>query len=184
MGQGILELSVTQETVANHPCQSASTPVAMPCRYDLARCVLHLLHHAQLRRQYITRAPFLGTLMRHFFLLLALPIALLASGMGESAGAGALIAPASLALPYASGLIPALLTAIAPAPVTVRAHQDHAVAMHARKRSSTAELPTRHWRSPWSPRMRATSPTGPLDLIARRCNNLHALVADTVGRAS
>ena len=142
---------MTQQTVANNPCQSASAPVAMPRRYDLARCVLHLLHHAQLRRQYITRAPFLGTLMRHFFLLLALPIALLASGMGESAGAGALIAPASLALPYASGLIPAPLAAVALAPVAVRAHQRLGVATRAHERSCTGQLRSRHRRSHWSP---------------------------------
>lgn len=139
---------MTQETASNLACYSTSAPVAMPRRYDLARCVLH---HAQLQRQYITRSIFLGTLMRHFFLPLALAIALLAPRMGESPGAGALIAPASLALPHASGLIAAWLAAVAPAPVAVRAHQHHGVAMHARERPSTSELPTRHWRSPWSP---------------------------------
>ena len=148
MGQGIVERTVTQETASNLACHSTSAPVAMPRRYDLARCVLH---HAQLRRQYITPAHPLGTLMRHFFLPLALPIALLAPGMGESAGAGALIAPASLALPYASGLIPAPLAAVALAPVAVRAHQRLGVATRAHERSCTGRLRSRHRRSHWSP---------------------------------
>ena len=149
MGQRILERSVTQETVANHPCQGTSTPVAMPRRYDLARCALH---RAELWRQYITRANRLGRLMRHFYFLpLALPIALLAPGMGQTSRAGALIATASLALPNASGQIPALLGAVALAPVALRAHHNHGVAMHARERPSTPGLRSRHWRSPGAP---------------------------------
>lgn len=139
---------MTQETVANHPCQSASAPVAMPRRYDLARC---LCRHAEIRGQYITRAHRLGTLMRHFFLPPARPIASLAPGMGAAPLVGALVPPACLALPNASCLIPARFAAIALAPVTVRAHQDHAVAMHARQRPSAPQLPTKHWHSPWSP---------------------------------
>ena len=49
---------------------------------------------------------------------------------------------------HALCLIPARFAAIALAPLTVRAHQDHAVAMHARQCSSALELPTKHWHSP------------------------------------
>ena len=179
---------MTHKTVANHACQSAPAPVATPRRYDLARC---LCPHAELRGQYITHTQRLGTLMRHFFLPPARPIAPLAPlapGMGAAPFVGALVPPACLALPNASCLIPTRFAAITLAPLTVRAHQDHAVAMHARQWPSALDLPIKHWHSPWSPEcpQRRAPDTSPrtLDSIERRCNNLHAPVADTVGRAS
>ena len=138
---------MTQDIVANHPCQSACAPVAMPRRGDFARC---RGPHAELRCQYITTARPLGTLMRHFFLLPARPIAPLAPGMGRAPPRCALIASRRLALRHAPGLIPAPSAAVALAPVAVRAHQHHRVAMHARQRPSAPELPDRHWHSPWS----------------------------------
>ena len=86
---------MTQETATNYVYHGPLTPVAMPRRGHLAS---HALRHAELRRQYITRAHRLGTLMRHFFLPPARPVAPLAPGMGTASLGGALIPSPSLAL--------------------------------------------------------------------------------------
>ena len=138
---------MTQETATNHVCHGALTPVAMP-RRRRRRLASDALRHTELRLQYITPAQRLGTLMRHFFCRSRLPIALLAPGMGQAPLGRVLIAPSSLALRHAPCLIPTPPAAVALAPVAVRAHQHHAVAMRARERASAPDLSTRHWRSP------------------------------------
>lgn len=132
---------MTQETATDHVRHAPSAPVAMPRRRRLA----------VLRGQYITAVLPLGTLMRHYFLRPALAVPLLAPSMGQTPPGRGLIALGGRALRHASGLIAAAHAAVALAPVAVRAHQHHAVAMQARECSSAPELPTRHWHSPWSP---------------------------------
>jgi len=78
---------MTQEVVANHTCQCAAAPMAMPRQSDFARCRCRYgcrRPHVELRGQYITPECPLGTLMRHFLLLPARPIALPAQGMGQA----------------------------------------------------------------------------------------------------
>jgi hypothetical protein len=133
---------VTQETATDHVRHAPTAPVAMPWRRPLA----------VLRGQYITAVHPLGTLMRHYFLPPALAVAPLAPGMGQTPTGRGLIALGGRALHRAPGLIAAARAAVALAPVAVRAHQHHAVAMQARECSCAPELPTRHWHySPWSP---------------------------------
>ena len=122
--------------------------------------------------------------MRHFLEPLALAVALLTPGMGAAPLGGALIAPSGIEQLPAPGLLAAALTTVALAPVALRAHPHFDLAMRTTKRSCAPWFGSRHRRSPWSHPCAANPPTQTLDLIARRCNNLHALVADTVGRAS
>lgn len=85
--------------------------------------------------------------------------------MGETPRAAALIAPPSLALPYAPRLCAAFTTAVALPPVAVAAYQHFGLAARTGKHSAT--------------RARVS-----LDSITRRCNTSHALVVNTVGRGS
>jgi hypothetical protein len=174
---------VTQEAASHDALARPRAPVAPPWRRRLATCGLH---HDQLRRQYITRARLLGTLMRHDLLLPTPAIARCSSSMGEASRAAALIAPPGLALQRATRLFAARPAAVAPPAVAAAAYQhfgltastgEHSSAQRPGRRSSSRH---RHARSSPERALRSEPPS--LDLIARRCNTLPALVADTVGR--
>ncbi len=83
--------------------------------------------------------------------------------MGEAPRAAALIASPSLALPCAARLRAAFAAAVALPPLAVAAYQHFDLAARAGKHT-------------------AARTGASLDLITRRCNTLHALVANTVGR--
>jgi hypothetical protein len=96
------------------------------------------LRHARYRRQYSIRSAFKGTVMRHFFLLLALPLSLpmsvasLAQGMHTVTLGAVLIALDGCALELAAPHRAASLAAVALAAVAPAANQDLAVAVAAR----------------------------------------------------
>lgn len=185
MGNVGRESAVTQEAASHHALARSRAPVAPPWRRRLASCGLH---HDQLRRQYITRARALGTLMRHDLLPLAPAIARRSPGMREAPRAAALIAPPGLALRRATRLFAARPAAVAPPTVAAAAHQHFNLAACTGEHSS-AQRPgrrfsSRHRHARSSPERALPQRTASLDLIARRCNTLPALVADTVGRGS
>ena len=188
MGNGGRESAVTQKVVSNALARSRA-PVAPPWRPRLAT---RGRRHDQLRRQYITLARPLGTLMRHYLLLpLAPAIARRSPGMGKLASEAALIAPPGLAQRCAARLLAARPAAVALPAVAAAAHHyfrltastgEHSSAQRPGRRSSSRH---RHARSSPECALRSRPAADQsLDAIARRCNTLPALVANTVGRGS
>jgi hypothetical protein len=181
--------AVTQEAASNALARSRA-PVAPPWRPRLAT---RGRRHDQLRRQYITLARPLGTLMRHYLLLpLAPAIARRSPGMGKLPSEAALIAPPGLAQRCAARLLAARPAAVALPAVAAAAHHYFRVTTSTGEHSSTQQpgrrSSSRHRHARSSPECALRSPTcsrpQSLDAIARRCNTLPALVANTVGRGS
>jgi|SRR5674476_420941 len=117
------------------------------------------LHHFQLRRQYITDAEVLGTLMSHYFVLplslsLSLAVALLTSGMLDASCAGTLVFLGGSALAGQVRLFTALLGAVTLSAVAHRAHQYAGVTARTHQRACTHQVPNRHSQIPLEPRMR------------------------------
>ena len=120
------------------------------------------LRHFQLRRQYITHAGVLGTLMSHSCVLplslafaFAFAVALLSQGMLEASCAGTLVFPGSSALAGQAGLFTALLGAVTLSAVARPAYQYAGVTAHTHQRACTHQVPNRHSQIPLEPRMRA-----------------------------
>ena len=154
LGERVFERAVAQKTAPQHARQCLGTPVTMPWRHRGAlRAGVWLSAH--LRRQYITGARLVGTLMRHYFLLPPSgPVATLARSVVAPSLSSVLVALTATALRCATPLLATSWREVPLAMVADRTHHNFGVTPGTVQTAPTRQFLSSHSTLQRVPRMR------------------------------